>query len=229
MKKNNFKSVYSTANILYRTTMDPNDFEDIALNGWQLIGNRQTKLHKLTTNTVNGKVSIPCNCEYIEAIFSNVNDAKISSNMIGNYDNRMQWVEDYIESWRKNKNAFYESGALVTYRVEGNELVFDRDYDELTILYHGIIADEDGLPYLSDKEVQALAAYCAYVDMYRQSLAQKNGNLLQLAATLEAKWIRLCNSARTPVHISQNEMDDILDVKTRWDRKQYGKSFKPII
>lgn len=98
MKKNNFKSVYSTANILYKTMMDPNDFEDIALNGWQLIGNRQTKLHKLITNTINGKVNIPCNCEYIEAIFSNVNDAKISSNMIGNYDNRMQWVEDYIES-----------------------------------------------------------------------------------------------------------------------------------
>lgn len=63
-----------------------------------MIGNRQTKLHKLITNTINGKVNIPCNCEYIEAIFSNVNDAKISSNMIGNYDNRMQWVEDYIES-----------------------------------------------------------------------------------------------------------------------------------
>lgn len=33
MNKNNFKSVYSAANILYKTMMDPNDFEDIALNG----------------------------------------------------------------------------------------------------------------------------------------------------------------------------------------------------
>jgi hypothetical protein len=41
--------------------------------------------------------------------------------------------------------------------------------------------------------------------------------------------LRLCNAARVPSYFSQNDMDKILDVKTRWDRKQYGKSFKSII
>ena len=30
-------------------------------------------------------------------------------------------------------------------------------------------------------------------------------------------------------HLSQNDMNAILDVKSRWDRKQYGKSHKPIL
>lgn len=229
MNKNNFKSVYSTAKILYNTVLDTNDFEDIALNGWQLIGNRETRLYKYTTSTINRKIILPCNCDFIEAVFSSTPDANVSSNLIDNHDITKQWIENYIESWKTDKKLLYNTGALVNYREEGGELVFDKDYNQITILYHGVITDEDGLPYLNDKEVQALATYCAFIDMYRQSLAQRHGNLAQLAATLEARWLRLCNAARTPIYISQNEMDDILDAKTRWDRKQYGKSFKPII
>jgi hypothetical protein len=29
--------------------------------------------------------------------------------------------------------------------------------------------------------------------------------------------------------MSQNDMNDILDVKTKWDRKRYGKSFTPVV
>jgi hypothetical protein len=39
--------------------------------------------------------------------------------------------------------------------------------------------------------------------------------------------LKLCRSARIPNNLSQNEMDAILDVRTRWDRKLYNKSFKP--
>ena len=52
---------------------------------------------------------------------------------------------------------------------------------------------------------------------------------MNIASGLKAEWYQKCNSARIPEHISQNDMDAILDVRTRWDRKQYGKSLKPII
>lgn len=229
MNRNNFKSVYSTANILYGVVVDTTNFDDICLNAWEMIGNRETRLYKYTTNTVDKRIQLPCNVDYIEAIFSPKLDAHTSRpyEIYPNVYN--QWTEEYIESWKKNKNVFYESGSLVSYRVEGDTLVFDRDYPSITILYHGVIVDEDGLPYLSDKEVQALAAYCAYIDIYKKSLIQKDGSLYQLSNAVKQDWLRLCNAARVPAHISQNEMDDILDVKTRWDRKQYGKSFKPII
>ena len=53
---------------------------------------------------------------------------------------------------------------MIKYREEGDEIVFDRDFPKVIILYHGIIADEDGLPLLNDKEVRALAAYVVYSD-----------------------------------------------------------------
>lgn len=229
MNRNNFKSVYSQAYILYGTTLDTTNFDDIALNGWELIGNRQTRLYKYTTSTEDKKIQLPCNVDIIEAVFAPFVDAKITNPYSIYPDVYNQWVEEYIESWKKNKSVFYDKGALLKYRQEGDYLVFEKDYTNVTILYHGVVVDDEGLPYLTDKEVQALAAYCAYMDIYKKSLIQKDGNLFQLAAAVKNDWLRLCNAARIPTHLSQNELNDVLDVKTRWDRKQFGKSFKPII
>jgi hypothetical protein len=56
----------------------------------------------------------------------------------------------------------------------------------------------------------------------------KDSGLIQLANAVKSDWLQLCNAARIPDHLSQNDMDAILDVKVRWDRKMYGKSFKSI-
>ena len=80
---------------------------------------------------------------------------------------------------------FYKKGTLIKYRQEGEYLVFDKDYSKITILYHGVIADDEGLPYLNDKEVQALAAYVAYADLYKKSLVLKDVNSVQLASLLK--------------------------------------------
>lgn len=229
MKRYNFNSVYSQAHILYGTTVDTTNYEDIALSGWELIGNRETKLYKYTGATENRRLSLPCNVDYIEAVFGRYTDAQTSTMYYSYPDIYNQWVEEYIESWKRNKNVFYDKGVLLKYKQEGDDLVFDRDYPYVTILYHGIVVDDEGLPYLTDKEVAALAAYIAYIDMFKKSLVLKDTTSFQLASTLKAEWQKLCSAARIPVHISQNEMNDVLDVKTRWDRKVYSKSFHPML
>lgn len=225
MQLNNFKAVYGLTNDLYGITMDPNSFEDVALNGWQLINNRRTKLHRYTTSTVNKSIQVPCNADSIEGVFGKWADSQ--NELPHTTHTHGQLIEQYSEN--PHRANLYNSGKLLKYRLEGNLLVFPKDYDTVTVLYHGVITDEEGLPLLTDKEVQALAAYCAYIDTYKRSLILKDGNLMQLAGVLKQDWLRACNAARIPHQFSQNELNDILDVKTRWDRKQYGKSFKPIV
>lgn len=228
IKRNNFKSVYSTANSLYGVNLDENSFEEIALNGWELIGNRQTRLYRYTDSTVDGRIKLPCNVDLIEAVYAGIPDSNDSSpiHSAGNIKNVT--TESLIEGMKTKHHNLYDSNSLVHYRLEGDELVLNKDYDNIVILYHGIIVDEDGLPYLNDKEVQALALYCAYSDLYKKSLVMRDGNTFQLANALRSDWLRACNAARIRP-MTHNEMDDILDVRTRWDRKQYGKSFKPVL
>ena len=129
---------------------------------------------------------MPCNVDLIEAVYADVPDANTSCpiSATGNLTN--QFIEDYNESFKTTKHNLYDSNKLVHYRLEGDELVFTKDYDNVVILYHGVIVDEDGLPYLNDKEVQALALYCAYASLYKQSLVMKDGNTFQLATALKA-------------------------------------------
>lgn len=140
-----------------------------------------------------------------------------------------QYVEQYIEAWKWNKAPIDSKGKFVKYREEGDSIVFDRDYPAVNILYHGIIADEEGLPLLTDKEVRAIAAFMVYSDTYRQALARRDKGLVELAQVAKADWMKACTAARIPDLFSQNDMDAILDVKSRWDRKMYGKSYKPIV
>jgi len=228
MNRNSFKSVYGLANSMYGITMDIDTFEDIALNGWELIGNKQTRLHRFVADTENGKIKLPCNVDIIEAVYiPGLVSQETSNSGTIEYINRS--VEFYIESQKKEMNPFYNKGHLAKYRIEGDYIVLDKDYNNVTIIYHGIILDEEGLPYLSDKEVQALAAYVAYVQTYKKSLIKSDGNLVNLANVIKSDWVRLCNSARIPNHITQNDMNDVLDVKTRWDRKMYSKSFNVLV
>ena len=97
------------------------------------------------------------------------------------------------------------------------------------VIYHGILVDDnDGLPLINEKEMRAIAAYVAYSSLYREGLKKRDSGLIQLAGMIKSDWLQSCNAARIPDHLSQNDMDAILDVKVRWDRKTYGKSFKSI-
>lgn len=146
----------------------------------------------------------------------------LSDHLTGN-----QIIESRNEAFKTDPHPLYQPGKLLTYREIDGGLEFAREHNNVSVLYHGIIVDDEGLPLINDKEILALATYVAYTDMYRKGIGTKNGEFLQLAQVLKADWLRMCNDARVPEYMSQNEINDILDVHTRWDRKQYGRSKKP--
>jgi hypothetical protein len=137
------------------------------------------------------------------------------------------FVEGFSEAFKSDTHPLYQSGKLISYRELDGALEFAREYSNVSVLYHGIIVDEEGLPMINDKEMLALAAYVAYMDFYRKGLGMKNGDMLQFAQVVKADWLRACNDARVPEYLSQNDINDILDISVRWDRKQYKKSIKP--
>lgn len=49
-----------------------------------------------------------------------------------------------------------------------------------------------------------------------------------MAQYLYQQWLKYCDSARVPISISQNEMNEILEAKSRWDRKIFNKAYKPV-
>ena len=228
MQLHNIKTAYGLAESLYGVTPTESQFEELALNAWELIGTKHTRLHRYIGDTVNKVLKLPCNADLIESVHLPIVDAQISTPQT-DFNHDSVFIEHDIAADHKFSDPYYQAGKYLKYDQGNGELYFDKDYKNIMVVYHGVLLDdESGLPLINEKEMRAIAAYVAYASIYREGLIGRDAGLVQLANTIKADWLQLCNAARIPDHLSQNDMDAILDVKVRWDRKMYGKSFKSI-
>lgn len=223
-----FYQAFNHLDDFFGVRVNENDFESIGLHGWRLIGNRRYRKYKYTQDTVDCRLSLPCNMSVIESVHGDFEDYQKTDNVFrDNYRNSV--IEQHVESRNTIANTSYQRGKLLNFHQEQDELVFDRNYKNVTVIYRGVIADEEGLPFLNAKEVQAIATYVAYQITYKKAMQTKDQQMFTFAADLKQKWDRACLQARTPERMTQNEMDEILDAMTSWDRKKYGISYKPTL
>ena len=227
---NEFHEAYSQADLLYDLDISPETFEELGLIAWNKINNKQYRLYKYVAeiDKTSLTVELPCNCDEIEAVTYSFEDWNYTTNFTVNGDYQSQFIEQYREGRKLYSSPFYISGKYAKYQRVGDTLYFDKDYGSVMILYKGVVLDDDGLPYLNPKEVDAIACYCAMTQKFKQGWKLNNQGMLQEAQLLEQRWQKLCDEARIPMYISQNEMNQILDAKSNWNRKLFNKSYKPI-
>lgn len=233
MKTFSFNTAYTQALDLYGLELQQLDFENIGLIAWDKIGNARYRLYKYIVKPTEGDdgsfyVDLPCNCDLIEAVTANYEDYQKTSNQTLSANNQSAWVEGYVESRKYNTNHLYMPGKFIKYFREGQRLYLADNFEEVHILYKGIIVDDTGLPLLNEREVDAIAAFCAYSDTFKKALVTKDQATFNMAKELEQIWKLRCTQARVPDYINQNEMDEILNAANSWDRKRFGKSFKPV-
>lgn len=228
---NNFYYAISLAQTLYDVEGRTDDLEEIGLVAHNFIGNKHTQLKKviLEVNREDGSVELPCEIDIIEAVcYCGPEDWNYTSNTQDRGDLSSFYTENYIESQKNFLDPHYISGKFVKYKKVGNRLYVNKGLGKVVVLYHSIILDENGLPEINDKEAIAIAEYIAYVVKYKEAIRTNNANVLRMSQDLKQQWLFHCDAARVPEHISQNEMDQILNANTSWGRKTYGRSFKPI-
>lgn len=224
----NIKTAFSDLKTFYGIDMKESDFEEIALKAWELIGNKHTEIKEYIGDSHDGILELPCDCVDIETVSLPIIDSNTTGTLIDGLDGTSIATEMYIEHRPKIKDVRYTEEKLLKYKYSGNRLQFDRDYTNILVKYHGVIKDGDDLPLVNSKEVTAIAAYVAYAATYKEGLMKKDGNIINLANIMKADWLRACNAARVSDHLTQNDMDAILDAKYSYDRKHYGVSYKPI-
>ena len=227
----NFGYAMFLANSMYGVQLLPEDFEELGLVAWNMIGNKNCRLYKVIADVdcKTGTVKLPCNCDIIEAVTYPFEDWEFTSNIYVNGDINSGWIEQFIESRKRFTDPLYIGGRYVKYTREGDTLYIDqKGIKKIAILYKGVILDEDGLPYLSNSEAMAIATFVAWTMKFKEGLKTNNRDTLNMAQALERRWYTLCDAARVPDHFSQNEMNEILDAKTSWNRKIFNKSYKPL-
>lgn len=225
----NFYQVLNHANLLYGLEMNEDDAVEIGLIAWNKIGNKQCRLYRYITNIDKDTLSVelPCNCDEVEAVTYGFEDWNYTTSDTVNGDYNSLFTEHYIEGRKEFKNALYSSGRFVKYERVNDTLYFEENYGPIQILYKGVELDENELPYLTEKEVDAIACYLAFTQRFKEGWAAHNAQMIQEAQLLEQRWLKLCDAARVK-YLNQNDMDKILDVKHKFDRKIFNKAYKPV-
>ena len=230
---NNFKYAISLAQMLY--DIDINDMDtliEIGLVAYNFIGNKNTQLKSeiVDVDRKSGLVKLPCKADLVEAItYPNAEDWNSTSNLKNFGDFNSLNVEQYIERSKQSTDPLYISGRFVKYRREGNYIYVNENVEQVCILYHTEMLDEEDLPIINDKEAVAIADYIAYTIKYKEALRSNNSAVFQMAQTIKKQWQIHCDAARVPEYVSQNEMDDVLEVMSSHNRKVHGRSYKPTI
>ena len=221
-------------NDFYGIEMDEDAFETYALSAYKKIGNKDFRFKVIRVKPEKNPdggwfISKPCDMEEIEAItlpFETGKEVSATDNYLAykTYD-----IENWIEEFKRNRDEFYLPGAFVKYQEYQDRIGFLEAYPKLNILYKAVDSDEDGLPYISEKEAEAIAAYCAFCYDQKRGRIQKDQGTLQIAQMEYAQWQKLCSQARVADSFSQNEINEILDILTSMDVHSYNvSSTKPI-
>jgi hypothetical protein len=168
MKNYNFNTAFTQVRELYGIELNPDEFETIGLIGWDKIGNKQVSLYKYEVDSQiddegNYYIDLPCNCDLIEAVTADYEDYQKTTPENLSVNNPSGWIESYVESRKFNTNPMYISGKYIKYHRVENRLYLSDKFEKVKVLYKGVIVDETGLPYINEKEIDAIAAYCAYV------------------------------------------------------------------
>lgn len=186
MQLHNIKTAYGLAESLYGVTPTESAFEDLALNAWELIGTKHTRLHRYVGDTVDKTLLLPCNADLIESVHIPILDAQITTPITDfNYD--AIYIEHDITADKKLNDLYYQPGKYLKYDKGDGQLYFDKDYRNVMVVYHGVLLDnESGLPLINEKEMRAIAAYVAYASLYKEGLMKRDSGLVQLANTIKA-------------------------------------------
>lgn len=220
--------------MLYGIEMEEEDLEELGLIGWNLIGNKNTRLYryKACINPKDNSVTLPCNAisdgGNVEAVTLPYEDWERTTNYSELGDTNTAFIEQSIEAQKYYQSPWYLPGKLVQYEQVGDKLYFTHNYGTVYILYKGILADDNGLPQLTDKEANAIATYLAYVTKFKEGLVTNNVAITNQANLLYSLWQKQCDQARVS-YLNQNDMNTILDIKTSFGRHIYSKTgTKPI-
>lgn len=210
--------------------MPQDDFIEKAFYIWRKIGNTAHYSRALTLTVPEDRIlQLPSDAKNVRSVTS-----ATVSNLHNTGTNRSFNSKGNVDEVRPNINANINhdvdetNGDSVAYELHDGYIKVISELMEgrsVTIVYNVLETDQDGLPLLNDREVEAItvnvALQKAEMDLFRHVPgADRTVQYIKpIADTAMA-------AAKSDELISDDGLDKLLDIKTSWDRKLYGERFK---
>jgi len=230
-----FLTAMAKAQQRYAIDMKTDEFIEMAYDVWRSIGNIATKATRYFTKVPDDMmIELPANTEFIESVTSVDQKAVVTTFDSGGEKERhvpAMAVRSNIPD--KNQSITTSPGSTINYLLVDNNTIQitspEMINEDIMIVYRTIDTDDDGLPILNDKEVAAIAAEVARRWFVKQMFLDvgptANNRIVTMLQMVTSEADRLMAAAKIDETITDDAIDKMLDIKTNWDRKQYGRRF----
>ena len=238
-----FMTASTRLNDRFGISYDDDTFIERAYWVWRDIGNIAVELKtELVTVGMDLVVTLPQDCEFVRSLTTNdFQDHRHGGGSFGDYKYTPKGrgpavkpdpTTTSVEANVKASDAMV-SGETISYKTYDGYLKIESPLmagRHAHLVYNAITTGEDGLPLLNDVEVEAivvtLALREAEKDLFRDGgFNARTGQASPKVTYLKAESDRLMASAKAPEKISDDALDKLLDVKTSFGRKVFGKRF----
>jgi hypothetical protein len=219
----------------YALDMKTDEFIEMAYDVWRSIGNIATTVTRYFTKVPDDMiVEIPQNAEFIQSVTSVDQQAVVTTfDSGGEKERHVPAVSVRSNTPERNQSLTTSPGESINYTVLDENTIQitspNMINNDIMIVYNAINVDDDGLPLLNDKEVEAIAAEVARRWYVRKSFQDvgpaANNRFVSMLQLITAEATRLMAAAKIDEKITDDAIDKMLDIKTSWDRKVYGRRF----
>ena len=219
---------------LYPLDMMEDDFIEKAYMSWRGIQTIHTRKHVFIGEVdVNNNLELPENVEFIRSVNYpfNIYLNSLSSFYIYINGSRLLTTDDISEWESYNIDSSIEArrGDYITYELLEDGLITfpqgDLRGSKIAVLYDGLIVDENCDPKLLYKEMIGIAHGVAYMKLRFNAYANIVGADKLLSLAKQESSLALV-AATIPEYITDNEWNDVMNTKMRWDRKAYNSNYK---
>lgn len=226
-----FYPLYSAAAHMYDfegLDLKPDEFEIYAYRALEIIGNYWGETVTEVFKIENFIIPLPEECEYIEQVTRTGEDYLMTDNIYRENYSKSE-IENYVESRKRKKPILYQKGGFISYEQIGNSLRFKETGIPVLIMYRRRLLDEDGHPMITRDEAEAISAFCLFAYNKRKLNQTKDRIVAELLPMYKQTWDTKCSSARVHEYINQNDIDELSNALTSWDRKVHNISKKNIM
>lgn len=221
---------------LYKLTMDEFDYLDLAINELRDIKHfGSTEYIAVLTVDEEGYIDLPCNIDTIDAVTTVRMGLKAFAERVP-YEMQAIDTDEYYAAVAVMKSInhgyhglteFRTGEGYINYHLNGKRIKVDKSLadQKIAVAFTGVAVDPEGYPKITRKQANALA-HAAATAITLQKAMKGDRNAAGMLEYLKTEKMRFKQAASIPEDISDNEIDEMLDVQTTFNRKSYKRPTK---
>ena len=233
----NIRAGLPVAKTKYGATIDDSDYIDLAVDFLRDVRHfGASDYYTVVTSDGKGNVTLPCNVHTIEAVMtSRIGLQKYDNRLFYTMENKLGGTDEFINQsnimnellyWPDQTSEKRSGQGYVDYRFISKRTINIKSPGiSVVVAYNGLTVDEEGFPLITRKQANGIAAAVLHQQTLLKAFKGDQNAANMLAFTTQESG-RLKQAASIPEEITENELDELLNAKTSFNRKTFRRPSK---